>query len=383
MTVNAIHTPASATTAAGTNTSDRRFLFLQSHPSFFGRSVIRHMRGAGHQCHVINLYLGDWFFRLGTGAVNYTGRLQDWPNWLGQFLEAHGITDIVYYADQRPYHRIARQIARRRGMACHAYEFGYIRPDFITLERGGMGVFSHFPDDPDLIEDLAAALPSVEPEGYYPYTFRDEAVNEVLYHLTPWFLPFLFLRYQRDRLYSPLLEYLSYLPKLVMKARRARQADELIAKLTNSGTPYHAVLLQMQGDYQVRRAGHYPDLDSMAEEILSSFKAHAEDQCHLVFKMHPLENALRDWAGVIRRIAAHHGVSDRVHVIDGGDLGALYAGCSGVVLLNSTAGLTAVLQGVPVKVLGVAIYDMARLTHQGPLDTFWQSPDAPVPATVA
>jgi capsular polysaccharide export protein len=142
-------------------------------------------------------------------------------------------------------------------------------------------------------------------------------------------------------------------------------------------------MLQMQGDYQLRRAGHYPDLDKMAEEVLSSFAHHAADGRHLVFKMHPLENALHDWPGIIRRIAARHGVAGRVHVIDGGNLGQLYQQASGAVLINSTAGLAALQQGLPVKVLGIAIYDIARLTHQGPLDTFWEAPEAPVPETLA
>ena len=69
--------------------TDRTFLFLQSHPSFFGRDVIRHMRGRGYACHVVNLYLGDWWFRRGTGAVNYTGSLANWPEWLERFMAEH------------------------------------------------------------------------------------------------------------------------------------------------------------------------------------------------------------------------------------------------------------------------------------------------------
>lgn len=360
----------------------RVFLFLQSHPSFFGRAVIRHMRAQGHRCEVINLYLGDWVFRFGTEAVNYTGRLEDWPEWLDRFVSDQGITDIVYYADQRPYHRAARQLARRRGIDCYAYEFGYYRPDFITIERGGMGVFSHFPNDPDLIETLAADLPDSEPEGYFPYTFRDEAVNEVFYHLAPWFLPMFFPRYRRDRLFNPLLEYLSYLPKLLLKPRRYRWADTLIAALSENGTPYHVVILQMQGDYQVRRAGHYPDLEAMADEVLGSFAAHAAPDRQLIFKMHPLENALRHWPGIVLKVAQRHGLSGRVFVIDGGDLGALYTGASGVVLINSTAALVALHRGLPVKVLGIAVYDIARITHQGPLDAFWETPERPVRKTL-
>ena len=245
-----------------------------------------------------------------------------------------------------------------------------------------MGAFSHFPHDADQIMSLAEELPDEKPKGYYPYTFRDEAVNEVLYHLIPWFLPVFFPRYQRDRLYNPLWEYLSYIPKKIRKSGRERYATEVTERLRDTGTPYHLVILQMQGDYQVRRGAPFTDFDAMVEHILASFAAHAEPERQLVLKMHPLENNLKNWPAMIGRVARQHGIHERVHVIDGGDLGQLYQGCDGVVLLNSTAGLTALTLGVPVKVLGVAIYDMARLTHQGDLQTFWTAPDAPERAAV-
>ncbi len=45
--------------------------------------------------------------------------------------------------------------------------------------------------------------------------------------------------------------------------------------------------------------------------------------------------------------------------------------------LNSTAGLEALQAGVPVKTLVPAHYDIAGLTHQGDLASFWNNPDQP------
>jgi capsular polysaccharide export protein len=50
---------------------------------------------------------------------------------------------------------------------------------------------------------------------------------------------------------------------------------------------------------------------------------------------------------------------------------------AGVVVVNSTTGLSALHHGRPVTVLGSAIFDMAGLTFQGPLDDFWQRSTAP------
>ena len=48
-------------------------------------------------------------------------------------------------------------------------------------------------------------------------------------------------------------------------------------------------------------------------------------------------------------------------------------------MVNSTAGLSAVGEGVPVKVCGEAIYDIQGLTFQGSLDDFWKHAHLAVP----
>ena len=49
----------------------------------------------------------------------------------------------------------------------------------------------------------------------------------------------------------------------------------------------------------------------------------------------------------------------------------------GMVTLNSTSGLSALLHHVPTITLGRANYDIAGLTYQGTLANFWQNPTPP------
>ena len=50
-----------------------------------------------------------------------------------------------------------------------------------------------------------------------------------------------------------------------------------------------------------------------------------------------------------------------------------------MVVVNSTVGLSAVGEGVPVKVCGESIYDIDGLTFQGSLDNFWKNAPLAVP----
>jgi short-subunit dehydrogenase len=56
---------------------------------------------------------------------------------------------------------------------------------------------------------------------------------------------------------------------------------------------------------------------------------------------------------------------------------------AGVVTINSTVGVTALHHGVPVKVLGNAVFNVAGLTCQSPLAAFWHDPQRPDPGLMA
>jgi hypothetical protein len=57
-------------------------------------------------------------------------------------------------------------------------------------------------------------------------------------------------------------------------------------------------------------------------------------------------------------------------------LPTLFMHAVGAVVVNSTAGLAAIHQRVPTKVMGNAIFDMAGLTWQGTIDSFWRAGEA-------
>lgn len=355
----------------------KRFLFLQSHPSAFGRTLFHKMREEGHHCVIANLSLGDWAFRAGLSHYNYWGRLKGWQTYLERLLDREKITDIVYYADRRPYHRIAHAVAMNRGLNAYAYEFGYLRPDWITLERGGMGVYSHFPEDPARIRQLASAVDMEWPNDHFPHAFAVEAASEVGYNLIPVFFPYLYPFYQRDRYYHPIRDYFSYIPRLMRSGKSEAAAQATVDELSGSGRPYYVVPLQMQSDYQIRHHSPYGHLSEMIEEVLQSFCKHAPADALLAFKLHPFDNNLENWPRVIERLGKHYGCGDRLRVLDGGHLGQLLRHSRGTILVNSTTGMHALQLGVPVKTLGIAVYDIAGLTCQKPLDDFWEQGTKP------
>ncbi len=356
-------------------TDKRRVLFLQGPPSVFWPELARTFEAEGHQTFRINVCPADWIFWRKPGAIHYRGRFENWGAYLREFLARETITDVVYYADQQAYHRVAAAAARDMGLNAIAIEFGYLRPDWITIERNGMGVYSHFPNDPERIRAIARDAPEPDLKVRYPYSFLAEAVAEVVFNLSNVFLRPFYPFFNADKYYHPFVDYLSWLPRTVRQWKAQRDAGAIIAQAKSGAWPFFMFALQLQSDYQIRRNSQYGHLSGMIDEVISSFAAHAPKETRLVVKLHPLDNGRENWPRVLAETAARHGVPDRVLVIDGGDVADILPHAKGCVLVNSTVGLFAIRAQCPTKVLGIAVFDIPGLTHQGTLDEFWSAPE--------
>ncbi|PTW60955.1 capsular polysaccharide export protein [Breoghania corrubedonensis] len=360
-------------------TTVRTVLFLQGPPSLFLRDLAVVLARRGHRTCRINLNLGDWLFWPRRGAVNYRGRLRDWRAFLTDYVSRHGVTDIVYYADRLPYHVIAGEVGRAGGINVIALEFGYLRPDWITLERNGMSAYSHFPADPQVIRELGKDLVAPSAASLYSFPHAKEAFCEVLYNLTSYFGRPFYPHYYADRIYNPVIEYISHIPRILSTRGNQRRSHKVLHELVDRGTPYYLFALQIDADYQLRANAPFRRQADAVKLAISSFAKHAPKDTVLLFKQHPLDNAMTHWKSRIHRLARRYKVPERVRFVRAGDLRDQLTHARGTVLINSTVGIHALKHGCPVKTLGVAIYDMPGLTFQGPLDDFWTKADKPDP----
>lgn len=350
----------------------RRVLFLQGATSPFWAELGGAFEAAGHEVFKINFCVADWvFWRRDGPVVNYKGSVEDWPSFLAEYLDAHGITDVLYYADQIPYHACVPSLAKPRGVETYALEYGYVRPDWITLEKGGTGAFSHFPNDPEKIRGIAEQVEKPDLSIRYRHNFSTEAFYEVSFNLLDVLFPFFFPRYRADKFYHPLLDYGSWLMRLPRARELKRHANRVCMKCFTEEWSYYLVALQLQSDYQIRSNSHYLHLREMMKDVIRSFAAHAPKNSKLIFKVHPLDNGYENWARRVAHRARRLGVRTRVFVIEDGPLGSLVNNSKGVIVCNSTVGVLSLRALRPTMVMGEAVYDMPGLTHQGNLDTFW------------
>jgi capsular polysaccharide export protein len=348
------------------------FVFLQGMPSAFFTRVARQLSAWGCKTTGINLCAGDSMFWRGRHTVNYRGSQSAWPAFLAGFFDAHHVTDLILLGEQRSYHKPAVDIAKARGIRVHVTDFGYLRPDWITLERDGMSGSSRFPRDPAQISEIAFGLPSVDLDPRYRDSSWNMAVGDLLYSFSNVFLFWLYPYYRRsDRRPHPLVYFPAIGRRLLLAWLTRRDAQERIASIKASGVRYFVFPLQLEHDFQIVAYSSFQSLEEAVRMVMRSFARHSGAGTRLVIKAHPWDPGLRNWERLVIRLSEEFDVRDRVDYLEGGNLDELISHSAGMVTVNSTSGLRALQLGSPVMPLGEAIYDVPGLTHQGELDGFW------------
>lgn len=365
----------------GTPPDARTFLFLQGLASPFFADLARALAARGHGIRRINFNLGDRLFWRGS-AIDYTGDFVGWQAFAAALMAGEGVTDVVLFGDCRPYHRVAIAVAKAAGICVHVFEEGYIRPDWITVERDGVNGHSSLPRDPAALQLRSAQLSPPALGRPVRGDMRRRAAWDVSYNVATAAGRLLYPGFERHRPHHPFAEYAGWLKRLSRRGSARRAAAETVARLEGRPGGFYVAPLQLDSDYQVRSHAAVGGVKDFIDMVVRSFAGHAPGETELVVKGHPLDNGLVNWGEVVEAAAAAHGVTGRVTFIDGGDLQKLLRACRGVALINSTVGVTALEFGRPLIALGSAIYRMPGLTFDGSLDRFWTEGRAPNRALV-
>jgi len=354
----------------------RTFLFLQGPHGPFFKEMGLSLKADGHRVVRVNFNGGDWIDWSGVGAVNFKGKQQEWLDYVVYLFKRDKVTDLVLFGDCRSLHQIAIGEAEKKQIRVHVFEEGYIRPNWITYEKGGVNgnstLFNDW-DSNDLldVENEEGTSKKVGPSMRWIlfYCLR------YYFFKSLWF--FRFRHYTRHRPYRPLQELLLWIGNLLHMPLLNMRSNKRREDLFKKDSSFYLVCLQLDSDAQLRIHSKYLSMADFINEVLRSFAAHAPKDCLLVFKKHPFDPGAIPYETLVRLEAYSLGIRDRILFLHSGSLPELIKKSVGVVLMNSTVGTSAIHHEKPTIALGTAIYDMEGLTWQGKLKDFWQGVDRP------
>ena len=349
----------------------KRVLLLQGPVGPFFSRLAKDLSNAGAEVFKVNFNAGDWFYYR-RNALNFRGTPDEWPAWFDGLIRQLRIDEILLFGDCRPIHAAAHTIALRHGVEIGVFEEGYLRPDYVTFERFGVNGYSQMPRNPAHFSQEFAVPPKTASTGS---TYWALVACAMWYYLMATLGKAWFPHYQHHRPLT-LLEAFPWVRSALRKLWYGWAEKGLQDKLTTRWkNRYFLVPLQVFNDSQISDHARFGSVEEFIETTLYSFADHAANDAKtlLVFKHHPMDRGYKDYSALIKKLAFQTGMESRVLYIHDQHLPSLLTHARGVVVINSTVGISALHHGTPTKVCGHALYDIEGLTYQDPLDSFWDA----------
>lgn len=355
------------------NIKNKNILLLQGPMGYFFKRLDKIFRDKGATTYRIGLNAGDAFFSYRDNYSPYRGTRKNWAGFIEAFLHQNNIDQIYLFGDCRFYQSQAIQVARILNIEVFVFEEGYLRPNYITLEKSGVNNFSLMNRDRAFydalnIEDLE--IPEAKSANFSPTKM---ILSAMMYYFIGNVLYFLYPHYQHHRGFSGFREAFfgvrNFYRKQIYKITEKNLLKSLVLERQKQ---YFFVPLQTHNDFQILQHSGYGSIEKFIIEVIESFSKHADKEDFLIFKHHPVDRGRKRYCCFIQDQARKYAIEDRVNVVHDIHLPTCLQNAKGTITINSTVGLSSIFHNTPVITLGYALYDIEGLTNKGVrLDDFW------------
>ncbi|EKP1524640.1 capsule biosynthesis protein [Campylobacter coli] len=337
--------------------------------TFFHRLAIK-MKKNKTKVFKLNFNGGDFLFYPSGKRCKCDEK--DLENFYENFFKEKKTDAIVMYNDCRLIHAKAIKVAKELGIGIWIFEEGYLRPYCITFEKDGVNANSSLPRDKNFY--LSCNILTKESIKEIPGGFKFMAFSAFLY----WLFSFLLAPFFNNKLHHRTLfpfEFLFWFRSLYRKYLYKFTEKKLNQKIYSLEKKYFLTILQVYNDTQIKH--HYKkSIEEFIEELILSFANHARAKSYLIFKHHPMDRGYRNYSKLINGLSQKYHVEGRIFYVHDTYLPTLLKNALGCITINSTVGLSAILEGCPTKVCGNAFYNFEGLAYPKKLQFFWREAHA-------
>jgi capsular polysaccharide export protein len=352
---------------------DKNILFLQGPMGTFFKRLDKLFRKKGALTYKIALNAADKFFSNHDNVVSYKDTPKNWEKFIYEFLRERKIDKVFIFGDCRFYQKITIKAAEKLGIGIFIFEEGYVRPNYITLEKHGVNNNSKIPRSRSFYD----GLPDVETqpiERNMHNSFAKVVISAISYYIIANIFSFLYPHYIHHRNFGAVSEAFygirNGMRKLIYAQKDKSFNERLRGELSKK---YFFVPLQTSSDFQLKKHSSFINIEGFIKETLTSFSAFAPKDTFIVFKHHPIDRGRKNYTRYITDLAIELGVDDRVVALFEINIPNALKNALGTITINSTVGLSSLYHGIPTITLGQAIYDISGLTCKNGLNNFWQN----------
>ena len=359
---------------------DKNILFLQGPMGYFFRDLDCILRKKGANTFKIALNAADWFFSNRDTVHSFKGKKEAWSGYIETFLKEKKIDKIFLFGDCRFYQMQAVAIAMDMHIEIFVFEEGYVRPDFVTMEKHGVNNFSKISRDPAFYMALDDRYLTLEREVLPANPkYRRMAFSATTYYLISHLFSFYYPHYVHHRDPNAIKEFFWGWRNIFRKMKYKFTEKGLTEKLTGTlSKRYYFVPLQTHNDFQLREHSSYSSIEDFIVDVMHSFGEHAPKETFLVLKHHPADRGRKNYEALIATLSKKLGIEERVMAVHDLHLPSCLQNALGTITINSTVGLSSLFHKTATIALGDAIYDIEGLTAKGrSLDDFWSNLEKP------
>ena len=360
------------------NVGNKNILLLQGPMGSFFNTLDEKFTEEKANTFRIGFNSGDEFFSKAKHYTPYKDIPDNWETFIKNYYKLHEIQKLFVFGDCRFYQTVAVKIAKELEIEVYVFEEGYLRPNFITLEKYGVNGYSSQPKNRDFYDNLElddSLINELKDIQNFGSTFPKMAREAIIYYWVANLFSFNYPHYKHHRCFSLWKEFKAGCLNILRKYRYKINKKGLNEKFEKElDKKYYFVPLQTYGDFQIVTHSKYNTIHEFINEVINSFAQYAPKDKYLVFKHHPVDRGRQNYSRYIQDIAYILGIKERVIITWDVRLPTCLKHSIGTIVINSTVGISALYHKSPTICLGDAIYDIEGLTSKGlSLDEFWEN----------
>ena len=253
----------------------------------------------------------------------------------------------------------------------HIFELGYLRPNYVTLEKKGINYTSGFIKNRDFYrkQDSYKVFPIAKKHA----RFRIRKIWKTISFINHSFKNYKIVEHEHKLQPKPIyiwFQIKGFFLKFFFFFSEFKLKKYFLAK------KYFLVILQVSTDSQLTEGSDFKDNKKFIYKVIKDFAKSNRNDINLVFKHHPRDRGYTNYYDDIQKISKDFGVFKNVFYIHDYYLSKLFQNpnCKGTVLINSTVGYQSLYHSVPTKSLGTTPYNIKGLSEQKNLVSFFKNP---------
>ena len=353
-------------------TQKRKVLIVQGDWEAGMSRLALDLKDSGHEVGKVFFCAPDLVYKFrGIKTHLFRKPLAGFDSWLRELIRSEKYDTFFLYNHYRPYNQVAWKLAEEMDLGCFVFELGLIRPNCVTV-FGRKSIPQ---------QAMAKAWKELLASGHAPETVETptalcqvSTTAKLLAFCTNFFLSRVtsplfpnFVDQREMKLGSHFKHGVIHLWRSLERTRDCEMDPVFAGEWSGK---YYAVPLQVHSDTQITKCSDFKSIEQFIKKVVCSFERFAPSDMKLVFKVHPMDRGYKDYSDLIAGLDHRLG-GGRIFYVDRVHLPTLLANSRGVVNINSSVGISGLVNHVPVITLGTAVYDLPELTFRDGLDSFW------------